>query len=93
MGAQLFRRERVILDENSFITLVIWEVDPAVAGSLHRYKYSFAYIVNELCLMRYDNERGKGDHKHCGESEIKTDFTTIEALINDFFNDVEKLRG
>lgn len=51
-----------------------------------------AYVVDGVCVMRYDNERGKGDHKHIGETEIKTHFTTIDALVNAFFDDVETHR-
>ncbi|EEJ6214837.1 DUF6516 family protein [Salmonella enterica subsp. enterica serovar Muenchen] len=92
MSATLFRRDKVRLNASSFIEIVIWEVTPPVAGSLHGYKYSMAYVVDGVCVMRYDNERGKGDHKHIGETEIKTHFTTIDALVNAFFDDVETHR-
>ncbi|WP_317629138.1 DUF6516 family protein [Salmonella enterica] len=48
--------------------------------------------TSTVCVLRYDNERGKGDHKHIGETEIKTKFTTIDALVNAFFDDVEAHR-
>jgi hypothetical protein len=37
-------------------------------------------------LVRYDNETGKGDHRHVGpdESEVPYAFTTVERLIADF---------
>ncbi len=92
MGATLFRRDKVKLHVNSFIEIVIWEVTPPVVGSLHGYKYSMAYVVDGVCVLRYDNERGKGDHKHIGATEIKTRFTTIDALVNAFFDDVETYR-
>jgi hypothetical protein len=43
-------------------------------------------------LLRYDNETGKGDHKHLGEKEIPYVFTTPERLLDDFWNDVNKGR-
>ncbi|WP_158781811.1 DUF6516 family protein [Pantoea sp. BAV 3049] len=92
MSATLFRKDKYYLDDQSFISMVIWEVDPNIPGSFHSYKYSLAYVVDGDCIMRYDNERGKGDHKHVGLAEMNTVFTTIEALINDFFNDIETLR-
>ncbi|EAS1848579.1 hypothetical protein OGI38_004698 [Salmonella enterica] len=92
MSAILYRRDKVRLDACSFIEIVIWEVMPPVPGSLHGYKYSMAYVVDGVCVLRYDNERGKGDHKHIGATEIKTHFTTSDTLVDAFFDDVETHR-
>jgi hypothetical protein len=43
-----------------------------------------ALIDQEECVLRYDNEFGKGDHRHRGTSETAYRFTTIEQLLNDF---------
>ncbi len=43
------------------------------------------------CLVRYDNERGKGDHRHYGEREEPYSFRSLEQLIEDFIADVERL--
>ena len=43
-------------------------------------------------MLRYDNEAGKGDHKHVDEEEIPYVFTTPQALLDDFWNDVDKWR-
>ncbi len=40
------------------------------------------------CQVRYDNERGKGDHRHAGGLESAYGFTTLEALLADFERDV-----
>lgn len=93
MPATLFRKFTRYLDENEFIQVLIWEVDPAVLGSDHGYKYSMAYIVSGVCVMRYDNERGKGDHKHIGDQEINTSFASIDQLFADFLADVETIRN
>ena len=50
-------------------------------------------MVNGVCELRYDNEAGKGDHKYVGQDEVPYDFTTPKALLDDFWNDVERLRG
>ena len=44
-------------------------------------------------LVLYDNERGKGDHRHLGELEEAYAFTSIDRLLADFKSDVEALRG
>lgn len=38
------------------------------------------YIVDGVYIMRYDNERGKDDHKHIGEQEYPVIFPTVEQL-------------
>jgi Family of unknown function (DUF6516) len=38
--------------------------------------------------VRYDNERGKGDHRHLGLREEAYVFTTIEQLLDDFERDI-----
>jgi hypothetical protein len=41
--------------------------------------------------MRYDNERGKGDHRHLGDLEESIEFTTLEALFDAFLADMERI--
>jgi hypothetical protein len=55
-------------------------------------KYRLYFGRGGKCLVRYDNETGKGDHKHVGEKEISFLFTTPEKLLDDFWDDVDKWR-
>jgi hypothetical protein len=55
--------------EAAFQQLVLWRVPSPVRGSAHGYKCRFALVVDGVCVLRYDNEAGKGDHKHVGEVE------------------------
>jgi hypothetical protein len=71
--------------------VVVWEVSESLEGSEHQYRYRLALVVKGECVMRYDNEVGKGDHKHIGETEIDYNFTDIDKLLADFWNDVGKL--
>ena len=61
-----------------------------VRGSSHDYKYSLAYVVSGRCVLRYDNEAGKGDHKHIGAVETAYRFTTPAGLIADVWQDVDR---
>jgi hypothetical protein len=45
------------------------------------------------CLVRYDNETGKGDHVHYGATELAYRFERWEKLLEDFLADVERLTG
>ena len=84
--------ERHILSENTFVEMVVWRVSSPLASSCHDFKYRLALVVNGNCVLRYDNESGKGDHKHIGDDEIPYIFTTPEALLEDFWNDVDNWR-
>lgn len=81
---------RITYSESAFAELVLWRLPKPVAGSGHGYKYRLAYIVRGECVLRYDNEAGKGDHKHVGGSESTYAFTSPEQLIADFQRDIER---
>jgi len=91
MNAVLLLRSRVVLGPNRFADLVIWQVPVPLAGSAHPFKYRLAFVVDELCVLRYDNEPGKGDHKHLGRDESPYVFTTPDQLVDDFWADVARL--
>ncbi|WP_339058466.1 toxin-antitoxin system TumE family protein [Candidatus Regiella endosymbiont of Tuberolachnus salignus] len=78
--------------EHSFIEMVVWRVDPPVKASQHSYKYRLAYIEKGVCVLRYDNEAGKGDHKHIGSQESPIIFNDAAQLVSDFRAEVEKYR-
>jgi hypothetical protein len=67
-------------------------VPDRVRGSGHGYKYRLALVADGVCLLRYDNEAGKGDHKHVGEREVPYCFTDLATLQVDFWKDVETWR-
>ena len=88
-ATELFRR-RVVLSENRFVELVLWRLPQPLAGSTHAFKYRLAYVVNAECVLRYDNEAGKGDHRHWGGREVRYEFSTPEKLLADFRQDIER---
>ena len=88
MKAALLQKSRVKLGDNRFADIVIWQVPVSVPGSLHSFKYRLALVVDGVCAMRYDNESGKGDHKHLGEQEVPYCFTTLDQLVDDFWADI-----
>jgi hypothetical protein len=88
MKAAPILNDREWLGHDAFVELVIWRVPAPIAGSSHLFKYRLAYVIQNRCVLRYDNEAGKGDHKHIGEREVPYTFTTIDALLGDFWADV-----
>ena len=87
MKAVPLLRTRVAYSETAFAELSIWKVPKPVAGSTHSFKYRLAYVVNGVCVVRYDNEAGKGDHRHFGAEESPYAFQTPEKLVADFERD------
>lgn len=92
MKAKSLLKERRILSDTSFLDLVVWQVPQPVTGSSHHFKYRLAFVVNDVCIIRYDNEAGKGNHKHLAEVEVPYPFTGLRQLVDDFLNDVENWR-
>jgi hypothetical protein len=92
MDAELLLDERHVLSESAFAELVVWRVPAPVRGSAHRFRYRLALVVKGACVLRYDNEAGKGDHRHAGKTECPYEFTTHERLLADFWADVDKWR-
>jgi len=61
-----------------------------IHGSTHDYKYRLAYVVDEVCVLRFDNEAGKGDHVHCGSTEGSYHFVSIDGLLADFSQYIQR---
>jgi hypothetical protein len=93
MKADLLLRDRLWLSETAKVEIVIWRVPVPLPGSLHAFKYRLALVSEGLCVMRYDNEAGKGDHKHVGDREIPYRFVDLGTLQTDFWADVEAWRA
>jgi hypothetical protein len=86
---EIFRYKKVRGDR--IIEAVIWHLAEPMLGSLHSYKFRLFYGTTDgICLVRYDNERGKGDHRHVNDTEEPYVFTTLRKLIEDFEADIER---
>jgi hypothetical protein len=90
MKATLVVRTRIVYSTHSFAELVPWRVPTPVPGSAHEFKYRLAYVVDSVCVVRYDNEVGKGDHRHFGATENSYRFSTPERLMVDFQKDIAR---
>jgi len=88
-SVQLLRR-RVADEDGGFAEYVVWLLPQALPPSLHRFKYRLAYVVGEACVIRYDNERGKGDHRHWNGKEEPYVFSDPRQLLADFEADIKR---
>ena len=93
MKAELVIRERIVFGDGAILEIKVWRVPSEVPPSRHFLKYSLFYGRPGERLVGYDNERGKGDHRHYGDREEGYQFVSIEQLLSDFRQDVEALRG
>ena len=93
MKAKLLFHERIDYDDGSIVEMKIWRVPSPVPPTSHGVKYSLFYGRPGVRDIGYDNERGKGDHRHFKGHETPYAFSTVEQLMNDFWSDVRSLRG
>ena len=89
MKALSLIHRRVIVATDVFVEVVIWQIPEPLSPSPHLFKYSLAYVVEQQCVLRYDNERGKGDHRHFVEhngEEVEEPYTfsSPDQLMIDF---------
>ena len=90
MKAVELLRTRIVYSEVAFAELVLWQLPAALPGSRHRFKYRLAYVVDGMCVLRYDNETGKGDHRHFQGKESAYAFTNPDKLIAAFRADIAR---
>lgn len=90
MKAVALVRRRVVVAADAYVEVVIWHVPESVPPSTHEFKYRLAYVVGDRCVLRYDNERDKGDHRHTEWAEEPYIFSTPDQLMADFEADIER---
>jgi hypothetical protein len=92
-SADLLFHSKRVYDDGAIVELKIWLLESPVPGSNHTLKYSLFYGERGARVVGYDNERGKGDHRHYGDREEPYAFTSVDQLVADFEADVAKVRG
>ena len=92
MRAVELLRRRIVYSETAFAELVLWQLSKPLPGSMHPYKCSVAYGVRNVCVLRYDSEAGKGDHRHFRGRERPYGFVGIEELLSNFQRDIERIQ-
>ena len=93
MKTKLVYREKYIYADGAVREMVLWQIPKKTAEKPHGLKYRLYYgLADGTCLVRYDNEIGKGDHRHFKDNEEPYRFTDVDTLVADFLSDILALR-
>jgi hypothetical protein len=91
--AVLVLHEKIVRDDGAIVELVIWQLPRATPDRPHALKYRLYFGRGGKCLVRYDNEAGKGDHRHVRGKEAPYRFVSLVKLRRDFESDMRKYGG
>jgi hypothetical protein len=91
--ATLLAKSKEIRDDGAIVEIVVWELPKPVPPCVHHFKYRLFYGLPGQERVRYDNERGKGDHRHVAGSEASYNFVSLDQLLDDFDRDVQEWRS
>jgi len=92
MQATKLFHDKATLPDGSIVEMTIWQLATANPERPHGLKYSLYYGRADKRVVGYDNERGKGDHKHIGEREMRYRFVSVEQLVAVFLANVDSAR-
>lgn len=95
MKVRLILDTKTILTDGRIIQRKIWKLPQATEDRTHALKYRLYCGKSGRTIVRYDNETGKGDHRHIGQEEVESVyvFVSLVQLLIDFDTDIEKLSG
>lgn len=90
MRAVLIEDRKLFLDSGAIVEIRVWRLPRASAERPHALKYSLFYGRPGERIIGYDNESGKGDHRHYRDREEPYAFSSFEGLFADFWDDVRR---
>lgn len=88
--ASLLRQWKTVLESGHIVEIKIWRLPAATAERPHGLKYSLFFGLRGERIVGYDNETGKGDHRHLRGREEPYRFIDLETMIADFQKDVTR---
>lgn len=83
-------RTRIGYSDKSFAELGLWQARVQYTGSTHESSIGWPFVVDGVCVVRYDSEIGKGDHRRFGSKEGACAFESPDNLIADFQRDIAR---
>lgn len=92
MKAERLLSYRQRLTDHLFKEVRVWRLPQPLPASSHPFKYRLALMHDGRCVLRYDNERGEGDHKHVDDQEHPLTFATLPQLLIEFDREIRRWR-
>ncbi len=94
MKATALKRRKYQLPDGSVIQIMVWELPYPTPERPHVLKYRLNYSLPDgTTVVRFDNEVGKGDHKHVRGIEYSYKCESLEKLLIDFRKEVREQGG
>lgn len=94
VSARLLFHERFVYADGAIREMGLWRSPTPSDDRPHGLKYRLYYGDGTgRGVVRYDNETGKGDHRHVGDREEPYRFVSVELLVEVFLGDVARARG
>jgi hypothetical protein len=94
MAAGLIFNSKFIYSDGAIREMILWKLPGRSTAYPQGFKHRLHYgYPDGRTMVRYDNEKSKGDHRHIKTREKPYVFTSVEALVADFLSDIEKIRG
>lgn len=93
MVARLIFRSKLVYPDGCIREMVLWQLPKPTPDRPPGLKYRLYYgLADGTCLVRYDNETGKGDHRHYRKREEQYAFKDVDGLVEDFLRDIARVR-
>jgi hypothetical protein len=89
MKAKRIFYDKAVLPGGEIVEMTIWQLPQPSVERPHGLKYTLFYGRDGERIVGYDNEQGKGDHKHLGLIETPYKFINAEQLVADFLADID----
>jgi hypothetical protein len=87
--AKLIYKRKTTYSDGTVVEMAIWELPDRSDERPHGLKYRLhCSKIDGSLIVRYDNESGKGDHRHYRDKEVAYQFKDVETLIADFLRDI-----
>ena len=90
--AELIVDFKDVTPEGDIMEMRVWKVPEVVPPTRHGFKYRLYFGRAGRRIVGFDNERGKGDHRHLDGRESAYVFVDVDTLIEDFIAEVEQRR-
>ena len=85
--------DKTVLPDGAIVRMTIWQLPRSTQERPHGLKFTLFYGGPDGRIVGYDNESGKGDHKHIRDVETRYKFIDVETMVADFLADVERIRN